>query len=671
MSTRSRLWIPRLLCAVLVLSSMALAQWIPLGPDGGDVRSLTFDPRNPDRMFVGTSAGQLYLSTNNGASWRRFAHLGDGNDFVLDNMEIDPQSGTMYVAAWSASIERQDGGLFRSRDNGQTWQSLPDMRGKSIRAMTLAPSDRRIVTIGALDGVFRSQDGGNSWQRISPTNHAEIKNIESIAVDPKDPDIVYAGTWHLAWKTEDGGRNWHPIKKGVVDDSDVFSIIVDYSNPRTVFLSACSGIYKSETAAELFHKIQGIPFSARRTRVLKQDPVNPAVVYAGTTEGLWKTTDAGKTWRRVTAENIIVNDVHVDPRQPARVLIATDRSGVLASNDAGSTFAASNRGFAHRQVSAIVVDRNDPRVLYAGLVNDKEFGGVFRSTNAGAEWRQISNGLNRHDVFALRQAYDGTLLAGTNHGVFMLDRNASEWRPANTVVQEKIVPAPKTSKKSKKPVPPRVELVKSQLIARVAALDATGKKWFVASSAGLFASTDSGKTWRGGPVSGSRDFIAVESGGDRVVTATVNAALMSSDGGASWSALRLPPYVSVIRGVAIAPDSSVWLATREGVVHSTNSGATWDHVLAGLPPRDMKTIIADRNDGRMLAVSAAGELFISTNSGASWTRHESGFAVKTLTTAAGRLVAATAFDGVIVQPETSAAGGHRGGGSASLGSTTN
>ena len=112
-----------------------------------------------------------------------------------------------------------------------------------------------------------------------------------------------------------------------------------------MYLSACSGIYKSENSGELFHKIQGIPFSARRTRVLHQDPANPAVVYAGTTEGLWKTLDAGKTWRRTTASNVIVNDVLADPHQSSHILLATDRSGVLASDDGGQSVRASNHGF--------------------------------------------------------------------------------------------------------------------------------------------------------------------------------------------------------------------------------------------------------------------------------------------------------------------------------------
>ena len=240
-------------------------------------------------------------------------------------------------------------------------------------------------------------------------------------MDPANPDVVYAGTWHLPWKTEDGGKDWHNIKQGIIDDSDVFSIILDPDHPSTVFLSACSGIYKSLNAGEKFRKIEGIPSTARRTRVLKQDPANREVIYAGTTEGLYKTADGGKTFERLTGPDVIVNDVFVDPRDSNHVLLATDRGGVMTSTDAGASFAASNEGISERKVTALLVDRDNPMRLFAGVVNDKNYGGAFVSTNGGAAWQQIDTGLDGRDVFALSQTKNGTVLAGTSSGIFVLD----------------------------------------------------------------------------------------------------------------------------------------------------------------------------------------------------------------------------------------------------------
>ncbi len=200
---------------------------------------------------------------------------------------------------------------------------------------------------------------------------------------------------------------WWNIKQGVIDDSDVFSIIVDPEQSNIVYASACSGIYKSENGGVLFKKVQGIPATARRTRVLRQDPVHRDTVYAGTTEGLYKTTDAGRTFQRMTGPEVIVNDVFVDPRNPDHVLLATDRGGVLASEDAAVTFKESNQGFSERKVEALSVDSGNPSHIYAGVVNDKTYGGAFVSSDGGTQWKHIADGLEGRDVFALAQSPDG------------------------------------------------------------------------------------------------------------------------------------------------------------------------------------------------------------------------------------------------------------------------
>jgi photosystem II stability/assembly factor-like uncharacterized protein len=638
-----------LILVMLVGTLAAAQQWKPLGPDGGDVRSLAYDPKNPDRIFLGTSSGTLYLSSDGGSNWSRLAHLGRSSEMVLDHVVLSPTNKKIiYVSAWS--VESTTGDLFRSKDGGKSWDLLPEMHGKSIRALDMALSDSEILIAGALDGVFRSHDGGDNWERISPENHAEIKNIESVAIDPVNPDVIYVGTWHLPWKTNDGGKTWHNIKKGVIDDSDVFSIIIDPSDPSVVFASACSGIYKSETAGELFHKIQGIPYSARRTRTLRMDPTNHNVIYSGTTEGLWKTTDGGATWKRMTGANIVVNDVMVDPRNSARVLLATDRGGVLASDDAAFSFTASNHGFAHRQVASLLVDRNDSAVLYAGLLNDKEFGGVFVSHDAGQSWNQFSDGLNGKDVFVLRQAEDGSVVAGTNRGIFELKPKGVRWLPLN------ILEIPKSSISIVVAGNRSVNglLAPTELTARVDGLEIGPHKWYASTSAGLLVSTDQGLTWRG-MLPGVKDLVGVSAAGQKVVVATRKDVMVSVDDGDNWYTPKHIDSISLINAVSLDNDGNIWVGAREGAFRTTNGGDSWEYV-SSLKLSNIISIQYDEENRRFLAAgSASTSIFESTDSGRTWRRTDSGWQVRDFRSAHGRLIAATAFDGVVIQPESALA----------------
>ncbi|MEO6802253.1 MAG: hypothetical protein ABI197_03300, partial [Granulicella sp.] len=393
--------------------------WFPFGPDGGSARSFAADPHDPAHLYLGTATGSIYESHNDGREWKRLARVGRRDDLVLDNIVVDAKdSKHILVGAWV--VDRPEGGLFVSKDGGLTWASQQTMHGQSIRALAQSPSDPKIWVAGTLTGVQRSEDNGDNWKLISPEKSTEIHEVESIAIDPANPGVIYAGTWHLPWKTTDGGVTWHSIKEGVIDDSDVFSIIVDSDKPSTVYASACSGIYKSDNAGLRFQKVEGIPSTARRTRVLMQDPKNHDIVFAGTTEGLYRTSNAGKIWIRMTGPEVIVNDVYIDPSNPQKILVATDWGGVLASEDGGASFFSSNKGFFARHLSSFVADAQRPATVYVGALNDKQWGGVFQSENGGLTWSQQSAGLGGSDIFSLGQASDGTILAGTGHGLFRL-----------------------------------------------------------------------------------------------------------------------------------------------------------------------------------------------------------------------------------------------------------
>jgi photosystem II stability/assembly factor-like uncharacterized protein len=633
---------------VLLLCSQLPAQnWIVLGPDGGDVRSIASEPSSPNHLYVGTSAGRIFTSIDGGKRWSRLTHLGDRDDYVLDHILVDPTDpATIFVSAWSLDAQRS-GDVFRSRDGGKKWAALADMHGKSIRALAIAQFDPRVLISGALDGVYRSENAGDTWVRISPANDPELRNIESVAMDPKDPKVIYAGTWHLAWKTSDGGKSWRHINEGMVDDSDVFSIIIDPTNSAVVYASACSGIYKSDNGGESFRKVQGVPFSARRTRILKQDSMNPSIVYAGTTEGLWKTIDGGKTWSQMTSSGIVINDVFIDPRSSSRLLLATDRAGVLASEDAGVHFFPSNYGYTHRYVTAILIAKKVPNTLLVGLANDREWGGVFWCQNGGRNCHQLSAGLAGRDVLVLREANDGTLIAGTNLGVFVMGRKWDAWRSASRVVSAK----PSANYRKIKSRETSFDQDQQSLMrARVNDLQVLTGRWLAATSAGLYTSGDEGRSWAGGPLLGRSDIVTLRSAGGLLLAATRTEIFVSLDQGAKWEVVKLPPTVNTFSDVAITPDTDILLVSHIGVLRSSDLGASWEPS-KGLSPGQV-SLVSSTDSGKTLlgTSSSSGVIFHSRDGGRSWQpRVDSGYRLRRVESANGHLVGATLFDGVIMQ----------------------
>ncbi|HEY6553280.1 MAG TPA: hypothetical protein VI669_07995, partial [Vicinamibacteria bacterium] len=344
----------RLIASVALLASSTVAraqEWIPVGPPGGDVRSLAMDPRDSRRIYLGTAEGILYRSEASGRSWRRLEPGFPRRGQSLDEIVVSP-NGTVVVGFWD--VHGQGGGVAVSTDRGRTFTLAAGIQGESVRALALSPSDPRRAVAGSRSGVFASPDGGRSWRRISPEGHPDLRNVESVAVDPRDARVIYVGTWHLPWKTSDGGSTWKPLHGGMLDDSAVYTLILDWRDPARVFATACSGIYRAAGGASRWARLPGIPESSRRTRAFAQDPSRADSFYAGTTEGLWVSDDNARSWRAATARNLVVNALVALP--DGTLLLGVEGAGVLRSPDRGRRWTYANRGFSERFVSRIVFD---------------------------------------------------------------------------------------------------------------------------------------------------------------------------------------------------------------------------------------------------------------------------------------------------------------------------
>ncbi len=575
--------------------SVEARSWAPVGATGGNVRTLTQDPRDPQRIYLGTSNGILYRSDDGGLQWQRLSPGFPLRGCSLDEIVVGAR-GVVFVGYWT--VHSGEGGVARSSDGGQTFVVLKGIEGQSVRALALAPSDPRVIAAGTRTGVFLSRDGGETWTRITPKSHRDLRNIQSLAIDPADPNVIYAGTWHLGWKTLDGGAAWAPVHRGMIDDSDVMTLTIDPRRTETIYATACSGIYRSTDGAGQWTKLSGIPFSSRRTRAFAQGGEDANVLVAGTTEGLWISEDSGGAWRLTTPKELVINAVVAQP--DGTILLGTEEAGVLRSSDRGVTWVGSNAGFSERFVYKMLFDSPRARLIVA-VWGAPRYGGVFVLPDAGGPWVRLGAGLEGRQVLSLALQGDA-ILAGTDDGIFARTPEARSWTPVRTVLEGR-------------ELHPRVTELLAESSGRILA----------ATPNGVIRSLDGGRTWTHPMLGDSNeafDLAVSHDDLDRVVAATGSGFFRSDDGGETWTQVSTTPDVTPHALAFLPSDDRVLFATTSaGLFRSGDQGASWRRVNGGLPHSDL-TAVAFNPDGRTIYVSdfTWGGIFRSVDGGSKWDR---------------------------------------------------
>jgi photosystem II stability/assembly factor-like uncharacterized protein len=606
--------------ATLVASAQGQT-WTPLGPPGGDARTLVADPARPSRLFLGTADGHIFGSQDSGGHWTLVGRASPRLDAVITAIVVDPRDGNvLFASSWTLD-SAAGGGVFRSTDGGRTWSGA-GLADQAVRALAMAPSNPNVLVAGTLDGVYRSLDAAKSWERISPEKHEELRNLDSLAIDPRDPQIIYAGTFHLPWKTADGGRTWSPIYEGMIDDSDVMSLLIDGADSRRIYASACSGIYRSDDSAAQWRKIQGIPFAARRTYAITQDPKQPDSVYAATSEGLWKTADGGMTWRRTTPESWVVNAVVVAEGNPGRVLIGTEELGVLASGDAGEHFRDANAGFEHRQILALGIDGKQPGRILAVLAHAPE--PILATVDDGRTWLPLGPGLRAEQALRVYAAPDDAWWVSLARGGLMrYDAGKKAWKQAGTFVGEAADATATTSRSGRKSAA-KATSGPQPLLDVVTDMAFSSKEWYAATSRGLLVSTNQGATWRLKPVSSLASLpvqsVRVSSNGVRIRVVSLRGLVFSDDRGNSWTWHDLPLQSGGAVALAAQPgdENTLVAIARNGLYISRDAGKTWQQAARGLPSTPVQDFAA--TGGEFVASMRTGGLYVSYDSGRTWDR---------------------------------------------------
>jgi photosystem II stability/assembly factor-like uncharacterized protein len=265
------------------------------------------------------------------------------------------------------------------------WVSIgPTNIGGRMTAIALDPTNSNIIYTGAAGGgVWKSVDGGASWKNI----FSESSSIGSIVLSPGDPRIVYVGTGEAnpggvaiypgngVWRSTDGGETWTNL--GLANSGQIGKLAIHPAMPNRVF-AAVLGRYRSRT----------------------QD------------RGVYRSLDSGLTWSRILflTDTTGACDLVIDPSNPDRILAAMwDRYRPLTysiltgtntslwnSSDGGDHWTKVTSGFPNNDANlgrvSLAFAPSQAGLVYALASNGLSVYGIYKSTDSGTNWTQVSSG---------------------------------------------------------------------------------------------------------------------------------------------------------------------------------------------------------------------------------------------------------------------------------------
>ena len=263
-----------------------------------------------------------------------------------------------------------------------------------------------------------------TWRNIGPFRGGRSASVTGVS---GKANLFYMGTTGGGvWKTTDAGSTWQNISDGFFGGS-VGAVAVSSSDNNVLYVgmgektvrgnvSSGDGIWKSENAGKTWKHV-GLKKSRHIPRV-RIHPSNPDIVFAAVLgdlykptqeRGVYKSTNGGKTWKRVlfSNEHSGAIDLIIDPNNP-RILYATtwnvrrtpyslssggEGSAMFKSTDGGETWTniSKNEGLPEGiwGISGITVSPVNSEIVWALIENEK--GGVYKSTDAGKTWKIINS----------------------------------------------------------------------------------------------------------------------------------------------------------------------------------------------------------------------------------------------------------------------------------------
>jgi photosystem II stability/assembly factor-like uncharacterized protein len=386
---------------------------------------------------------EIYRSDDAGESFYKTHDLPLSNivftyGYYFGTMRVDPNDeNTIYTMGVP---------LVKSKDGGKTWESLYNPKVHvDYQDLWVDPKNSNHIIAANDGGADESYDQGKNWRKL---DYQPVGQFYTVAVDMKEPYNVYGGLQDNGtlkgssttdWKD---GESWKRLFGGdgmyvSVDDEDNVYVGFQFGNN--------------------FKIKDGKPKSIKPPNFINEEPLrynwntpvvlsshNTDIIYYGANK-LFRSFDQGETWKAISKDLTqsfkrgdvpfaTITSISESPLDFGRIIVGTDDGMVWVTDDDGKNWKNVSKKLPKKLwVSRVVASKYDKNTLWLTLNNyrnDDMQSYVYRSTDFGKKWQDISNNLPNSAANVIKEdpKTEGLVYVGTDRGVYFSNDSGSNWQ---------------------------------------------------------------------------------------------------------------------------------------------------------------------------------------------------------------------------------------------------